>query len=67
MLSVKKLLQQVFFTLLFFANQLTTRHQVFSIFKHVLSWVSNLTNIMNWDMNKQTGLYAVNVVKTEVL
>ena len=31
----------------FFATRLTNRNQVFSIFEHVLSRLSNLMNIMN--------------------
>ena len=36
------------FTQLFFATQWTNRNQVFSIFEHVLSRLSNVMNIMNF-------------------
>ena len=56
-LSVRKLLQWLSFTLLFFC-QPVNRNQVFSTFKHV----HELRH-----MNKLTGLCVTNDVKTEVL
>ena len=37
-----------FITKLFFATQLTNKNQVFSVFEHVLSRLSNKMNIMNF-------------------
>ena len=40
------------FTQLFFATQWTNRNQVFSIFEHVLSRISNVMNIMDFAFGK---------------
>ena len=50
-------------TLLFFLppSQLV-KNRVFYIFKHVWSRISSVMNIMNWGMNRVTGLYVTNDV-----
>ena len=55
-LFMRKLLQQLVIHFAVFVNQWTSRKQAFSIFKHVLWRVSNVTIIMNWDTSQLTGL-----------